>query len=1630
MSTDTKPEVLSDPANSHNNMLTGDYATVNDSEVHLYATFKETDDSPFCTLDEDGTPVLKRSNAFGASPWYNMKIGNLWAKFDSSLQGYREDVTGNVLNNSQLTFPFGDNLAQAAADPAKASKIFKMGLHWALIGDPYNFTLMNRRDRILLNADGTAQALDANSNYQYEKAYLKETEINTTANATVWTLMKNAKKNDANEYFLSESDTRRSRLSSTMPPSGASSSAQAVYPITNAEATKNFYQLNGTKRIDTGNGYAIGSAVTLQSIDTEGVQNDVFDAIVNVYNKMNELVATTGWTELPRNNATWSSELPIDVKRWGCNYHFWADETMTKYPFTDYKQKVDASGNMIPLDDTTTPGEYLIQNGGTVYVNYDYDESIYSSENEYRWVNMFFNWDSTHKIWPKKSRDFEWYTTEDWEYNTEYASDNTKAPYMLRASTQLYRTYDYYDGQNNPTIKYKETKEGWISSPAKDNGNIMKTKAYAYEREQNKEKEQKWALIGDPYRFILYNYNRRNEASTDNAYYLYYNDGAITNKDFLGLSTEERATKQGIYWTWKMDGTNYSYTKLANPSDPDINDEEKTCETTTYVREGLPASSYTDNARLQLQTGYLAVCDMEAKSLYQTSGTLVGAVKAYATFKPETETITVDNSKSATSEKGFNNKYYAYYPPKGTTANGNPTRGAEDEPSYYYQSGNATNDYSLWKQKYGKEGNVWQGPGTAEPESSNTTYKRTQTLEDNADDAQNLVATGGASPDADHLNTGGAARFLVVPMQEKAATVTFHLDPTIYTNGTAISGKSKRNFTTNPICDYTTNNYGVDNTIALPWMMRRQYCDYTYYLVEDPGSDAPEDKTNLIDDLTFETDKSSKTHRLTERSSAYKSFWRDGDNKLTRLEPNAKGEVTIPHNWDGKHVYLRVTYQPTTDFAASTNTGDDDAAKASTVKWMNIVNQEKGNMLQYSRSKGTTGDNTNPGAFATNDYLWAVEGDPYGFVLHNRYAVHGFNNAKANEHWSSVLTTDEVNSDENFNYDDTENNTNFASGKKSGLLYSKVEATASGKMTTSDSDANSIYEAMTGNYDGAMLLHPVAAPVNVQDRNGYKFYSAFLFNATNKWPVQLNYMEDWDVMRNVFANWRLQPQTGDQLLPYYNRAGYVGGLKADVAANAAFMLNDESVNVPALFGRLSAGSATAAEIEQARQIAENPANIVQLEENHFYRIRKFSDVEGGGEYLTGYIHKLELDNQDGTALHTWGKNDTKIASYITQLEGDEGNPWANGLYQNRLSILYPERDQSSVFRFTKNEYGQWKMETQGLVVSNNVMIEQPAEPTGEDKDNMYYEIQDIGLGAMQMRTAANVNSEAHYMSYNPATAKFGLNVDAGELNIANSIHDTKWLIEPVGTTAKNAAGNTYQRPLKIKLTTIGDAQYVTLYLPFNYTLTGSSGQKIIPLAGNIDNLQPVSSGASNNFYHGTFQMQDMPGTIPANTPVLVKATTEQAPDGYAYINLVSEAPTSSAAGPSSLLLRGENLTQVLDESVLGGESDKRVFIFGANNGKAGFYVNAGRDYENKANNLFIPHNSIYFVLTNKQIEDINNGKAITVEIFMEDDEATGVDSAVKSQQGDGIIYDLSGRKVNRITRPGIYIRNGKKIVIK
>ena len=1636
------------------------YFTVSEENPHIYARYREDAESPFSTL-VDGKPVLKRDASL--SPWYNMNIGGWWAFFNSSLDGKTYLIPGttpNVFNNSTVSFVYKGNTLPDTSDK------FHKGLQWALIGDPYNFTLRNNRDRMVTSS------LDS----ERTTAYLNENTI--AKDGTVWTWLHNGVK--TSEYFLTESTGRRTEVTSSSSNSARTTGGPLrilpdTYPpspkLVPDNVTKNFQVVDGSgsakdtgvSSIETGDNYAIGSNMWLMSVNDTKANNESFDAIVNVYNKLNELVATTGWTELARTNAEWNGSLPVDVRRWGCTYHYWADETMTRYPFHNYNQTDDGQ----PKSDSNN---YLVKDGSTIYVTYDYDESLYSSENEYRWVNLFFNWDDEHKQWTNDPVTDKLYTAEFWEYNTGTAEFEKRHSY--RVDSIQNRWVEHY--------LYTDTQEGWIESP-KQSGTYDKEKAYAYWDKgqytvnQDSIKSQKWAMIGDPYKFILYNYNRKAEAGSKNSYYLYRrrNDNAVLNSNLTFISSNPKDTYEGLYWTWKVDGTRFTFAE----GDAEHN-------TTAFgPRDGLPQSFYQDyagavassdpdvkKAGYSIETGYLANCRMGAQSLYDKNN-LVGSVLGYASYQHKylvTTELTNGTGDEAplTYITGTKNKFYQY----------------NDDPNYsetWEKDRNYTNDNTViipghdavpadgdnpaipavadvtftekWRQVYGGDGYDADGKytsgdyagyyvGPTESLSSDryeehTTYKSVQTYSQNTVDPtkQNLTLETNLVEIA--RGTIHIPRFLVMPMAAHAKSITFHLQTDKYSDDTTPT-RSLRS-ADNIVFDHTSKNYGVGNTLMLPWMMRRQYCDYKFYLV-DEGDNILDARKNegKIDDLTFENEKASNTHRLNSRDGDYSTFWTggtdlsikttEGDEFVYNAEQN---EYVVPQAWADKDVFILVKYKPSAEFEAMRSTGADAA------KWVNIMNVENGNMMRYTRSGNVTGESRDSLNDVTNDYLWAIEGDPYGFKLHNRYADHGFDGTQ-NEKWSTLLTTDKVNSTENFNYRSgvSDANANFtynANGDpviKSGITYG-TKGTSDAFGTMSETTTNTIFEAMTGNYDEGMIIHPVNGCINIKDQNGYKYFGAYLFNgAPTGDPVQLNYMQDWEVMRNVYANWQFVKPAAKQFLPYYNRAGFVGGLKSDVAADT---------DNKAIFEKIAAGTTlNDTEYNTVWSLVQNPANLVPFESGKFYRLKAYSAGNGvvGGDYVSGYLHKTELD--DAKPLHIYSK--AGVASDISSLLSYDGNEWAAEVAnKSLLEIPDVEFDPSSIFYVTRDENGYVKMETQGLVVSDSKMMAVPNEPTTEQTESMLFQMQDIGQTAFQMRTKASATAatpvETAYLSCNPNTLKYGLNTEAKELNIASGVssgatvktHDTKWLLEPVGATATNEAGTAYQHTLKVKVNNASGNSYASLCLPFNW----STSEGMTASTGVVEGQVGGSSGTQTH-YHGTFTMQPIEGgKVKANQPVIIKIATTAVTNGCVEINLDEEVPTPVEQG---MIIKGLYLTQEIELTQEDENQKKKVFSFGGvANGNPKFMLNAVKDYTNAKNNLFMPHHKMYLLLTNDQTDAASKGLPIPVDYDIEEPIATGIkDATAQGSKQDGVIYDLLGRKVERITRPGVYIRNGKKFVVK
>ena len=202
--------------------------------------------------------------------------------------------------------------------------------------------------------------------------------------------------------------------------------------------------------------------------------------------------------------------------------------------------------------------------------------------------------------------------------------------------------------------------------------------------------------------------------------------------------------------------------------------------------------------------------------------------------------------------------------------------------------------------------------------------------------------------------------------------------------------------------------------------------------------------------------------------------------------------------------------------------------------------------------------------------------------------------------------------------------------------------------------------------------------------------------------------------------------------------------------------------------------------------------------------------------------------------------------------------------------------------------------------------------------------------------------------------------------------------------------------------------------------------KMAQIAGNDDD-SPTIDGVHNM-------------VIPAGVPALIYVKSATATE-YVPVEIATADDCKLTLEQKNYLLNGaltyQYLTQELADAEVG--ADNTVFVFGQSGGKVGFLRNTNKDYDNVVNNHFVLHNKLYY------IGDYGNNASsgakliglqfVSLKDFVSDDEPTGItemdgDNNRIGSYEDGAVYDLQGRKVENVNRSGVYIINGRKVVIK
>lgn len=194
----------------------------------------------------------------------------------------------------------------------------------------------------------------------------------------------------------------------------------------------------------------------------------------------------------------------------------------------------------------------------------------------------------------------------------------------------------------------------------------------------------------------------------------------------------------------------------------------------------------------------------------------------------------------------------------------------------------------------------------------------------------------------------------------------------------------------------------------------------------------------------------------------------------------------------------------------------------------------------------------------------------------------------------------------------------------------------------------------------------------------------------------------------------------------------------------------------------------------------------------------------------------------------------------------------------------------------------------------------------------------------------------------------------------------------------------------VKLNTTDNlvASFATLALPFDFKVVSST-----------TNDAKLYSGAYNATT-GTLDMTAVEGVVPANAGVVIKSDSKAE-------NIVLTANAKSAA----TALTGNQLVGTTEEIAFSNLTDKLVFGVTAQN-HVGFYA-AGGSAALPANRAYLPTS----VLGGVKAVAMNFGGDVT-----------GINAVVKADKANAAIYDLTGRRVTRTVKGGLYIQNGSKFV--
>ena len=185
---------------------------------------------------------------------------------------------------------------------------------------------------------------------------------------------------------------------------------------------------------------------------------------------------------------------------------------------------------------------------------------------------------------------------------------------------------------------------------------------------------------------------------------------------------------------------------------------------------------------------------------------------------------------------------------------------------------------------------------------------------------------------------------------------------------------------------------------------------------------------------------------------------------------------------------------------------------------------------------------------------------------------------------------------------------------------------------------------------------------------------------------------------------------------------------------------------------------------------------------------------------------------------------------------------------------------------------------------------------------------------------------------------------------------------------------------------VGESEYATLFLDFNAAIPTGVEAYIVK-----------ADGINKDFV----TLTQFTGVLPANTGVIVKAKE----GNYDFV-----ASTETPADVTGNLLEGS----VTDKNI-----EREAYVLGVVDGVVGLYkaLASGTSWLNNANRAYLPASKV------------PASAALSTSLRFDFGGTTGVEKVeIRNEKEE--IYDLTGRRVNEITKAGVYVVNGRKVLVK